>query len=46
MKYEAPIFERTNIESNDIVTASPIVVEENDNGGANYKISFSNLFKK
>lgn len=51
MKYVTPMIEKTMIETKDVLTASTgvtVVERNNANGtlGADYKISFSNLFGK
>lgn len=46
MKYVTPIFEKTNIEAKDVITSSVVEISRNENGGADYKISFSSLFGK
>ena len=45
MKYKAPIYEKTEIETVDIMTASGVVVNETSDTSADYSIDFSAFFK-
>ena len=47
MKYEAPIYEKAEIETVDIMTASgDVVVNETSDTSADYLIDFSKFFKR
>lgn len=44
-KYEAPVFERVEVESEDVITTSGIKVEETSETSADYRFNIKNLFK-
>ena len=45
MKYKAPAYEKEELETNDVITASGnVVVNETSDTSADYEIDFSKLF--